>query len=129
MKSNKEIKENLSTDEESIKRGLKDIKEGRTFNEVQIRAISELLKIKDKDIERLESKIKGNWCGVCDMGDIVKNRIEKLQQKINQLKPQLNSQTGKIKELIKHFDFLGSGGDNYAKYVVKRLKPLLGEKE
>jgi len=119
MKSNKEIK-NLSTDEESIKRGLKDIKEGRTFNEVQIRAISELLKIKDKEYSQ---KIKE-----------LENGIEKLNQhlelreiQINQLKSQLKDQTDKIKELIKHFDFIGSGGDNYAKYVVKRLKPLLGE--
>jgi Rad3-related DNA helicase len=115
----------MITDEESIKRGLKDIKEGRTFNEVQIRAISELLKIKDKEysqkIKELENRLDTTRKTIQD-----RIKFEDEQEKyIQKLKSQLNSQTGKIKELIKHFDFIGSGGDNYAKHVVKRLKSLL----
>jgi len=149
MKSNKEIK-NLSTDEESIKRGLKDIKEGRTFNEVQIRAISELLKIKDKEYsQKIKELEKWNVSpSVNDLTDKLiekENDIERLKHKLltysrpigtsyvdvrEEGRKEVNQRwTEKIKELIKHFDFLGSGGDNYAKHVVKRLKSLLGEKD
>ena len=108
MKSNKEIK-NISTDEESIKRGLKDIKEGRTFNEVQIRAISELLKIKDKEysqklkeleheIDRLKSSKR--WYSKEQIGEF-HTQINKQSEEINQLKSQLKDQAKQI------FDDLG----------------------
>ena len=129
MKSNKEIKENLSTEAESIKRGLKDIKEGRTFTSTQINAISELLKIKDKEysqkLKELEQQIKVWKQDYQKLNDNSYRLLKESETKVNQLKSKLNSHTGKIKELIKHFDFIGSGGDNYAKYVVKRLKSLL----
>ena len=107
MKSNKEIK-NLSTDEESIKRGLKDIKEGRTFNEVQIRAISELLKIKDKEysqkIKELENDIERLKQDAIDYFRVTTNKLEDKDEIINQLKSQLNNQTDKIKDRIEELE-------------------------
>ena len=93
----------MITEEESIKRGLKDIKEGRTFNEVQIRAISELLKIKDKEysqkIKELENRIDKMFTKEQVEGMILGQRNE-----TNQLKSQLNSHTEKIKEKIEFWN-------------------------
>jgi len=154
MKSNKEIKENLSTEAESIKRGLKDIKEGRTFTSTQINAISELLKIKDKEysqkLKELEQQIKVWKQDYQKLNDNSYRLLKESETKVNQLKSQLQDtkktnadllarnvelneklqeQRKKIEDKIKYFDFLGSGGDNYAKHVVKRLKSLLSEKD
>jgi len=136
----------MITDEESIKRGLKDIKEGRTFNEVQIRAISELLKIKDKEysqkIKELENRLDTTRKTIQDrikfedeqekyinrvksqLQDTKKTNADLLARNV-ELNEKLQEQRKKIEDKIKHFDFIGSGGDNYAKHVVKRLKSLL----
>jgi len=157
MKSNKEIKENLST-EDSIKEifenfekicKVETIKNGkRMFAGISCSSInwkelkSEILQ-KIKELEKWQVSPSVN-----DLTDKLiekENDIERLKHKLltysrpigtsyvdvrEEGRKEVNQRwTEKIKELIKHFDFLGSGGDNYAKHVVKRLKPLLGEKE
>jgi len=83
----------------------------------------------NQKIKELENDIERLKQDAIDYFRVTTNKLEDKDEIIIQLKSKLNNQTEKIKELIKHFDFLGSGGDNYAKHVVKRLKSLLGEKE
>jgi predicted RNase H-like nuclease (RuvC/YqgF family) len=76
---------------------------------------------KENDIERLKHKLLTYSRPI---GTSYVDVREEGRKEVNQ------RWTEKIKELIKHFDFLGSGGDNYAKHVVKKLKSLLeNEKE
>jgi len=117
MKSNKETKENLSTEAEPLKDSSKTIKE--IFEKMQshmdnvhvlpsgIRIGFEELKSeilqKIKELEHEIDRLKSSkrWYSEEQIGEF-HTQINKQSEEVNQLKSKLNSHTEKIKEILKN---------------------------